>query len=1030
MFAHNDDLYLSHRGEYVLWARHSDGVIQIQIDNNLPTTTSADLTSLKPPLSTTKAEASFASYDEFHHAVGHLIVTNPTRIYLDGDLVPPKPKDFDCTTCHLSKSVHHRPVAPADRRTSQPFEIIHSDLSGKFSRRSLGGARYYISFIDECTRYTWVKFLKTKSEAPQAIKDFLAYVKTQHKASTKRFIADGGGKYISSALKVWFREQGIDNDPTPPYAHELNGVPERFNRTVVQIARCMVLSDDLLPLWAEAIQTATFVKNITPHAADKLKRTPYECLLHKKPSIKHLHPFGIEAYVHIPKEARQPGSKLLHRAEQGIFVGYGRNTKTFRIYVPARHVIVESRDVTFKPFGIKQYFTGVLEGSDDDDVAVVDSRPVSNRQIKPDPAASGDQQQPDDRRSNLTSNVRHDMPPPSSPTLRGGRSAAPRGSISSPRPRGSTRQLPTSQRGSPRPSTRGSSSRDTSVQSDDSAGVTTRSGRVVKQTDKAKGLMSIYDPPEEPTLAPLEPPNYFAYTTIIDESIPRTYAEATTETNAPLWRPAIDHQIKALQDNRTWELLNYDDLPTGAKLVGTRWVFDIKRDETGRTVKRKGRIVAQGFSQRPGINFTDTYSPVVRYDSLRLIIMISVIKGWPLRQVDFDAAYLNGRLKETIYARCPPGVSKVGQIIRFLKTIYGLKQSGREWYEVLITWLKLQGLTQAAFDPCVFYSTNLIMGIYVDDVLLTGLTAEMSTFIRAVSDRFKFKDLGRPKLLLGLELDYHDRQIRLHQRTYASAILRRYGMQACNGRSTPLDPNNFPPRSTEAAELSRQRLFQSINRSINFLAICSRPTLSYTVSMLGSYNSNPSELHLKLAYQVLRYIQKTLDSYIEIEDPPPAIPIAVTMFSDASYGTDPDNGKSFSGYILKVNGCTLAWSSKRQSCVARSTCESEYMAASHAASHLVWTKQALSELLPSGPTSYRLLVDNEPAMSLIRDRKVNQRSKHINVHYHFVREQYLDGAYKLGHVGSADNLADVCTKALPKPALEEAYRRIMGNWDF
>jgi hypothetical protein len=239
-----------------------------------------------------------------------------------GHLVPARPDDFDCDPCNLSMSTHTRPVAK-HKRSTKLFEIIHTDLSGKFSRPSLGGARYYISFIEGSTRATWVTFLKRKADAPRAIKDFIAYFNTQFRARVMQVIAvsqlagsiiaqiksDNGGEYTSSDLKAYFGKEGIEHNLVPPYHLELNGVPERFNRTIMQMARSMIPSDDLLVLRAEAIQSATYLKNRAPHSADKLHRTRYELLHGFKPYVGHLHPFGAVCYVYIPVETRKPGTK-------------------------------------------------------------------------------------------------------------------------------------------------------------------------------------------------------------------------------------------------------------------------------------------------------------------------------------------------------------------------------------------------------------------------------------------------------------------------------------------------------------------------------------------------------------------------------------------------------------------------------------------------------------------------------------------------------------------------------------------------
>lgn len=564
---------------------------------------------------------------------------------------------------------------------------------------------------------------------------------------------------------------------------------------------------------------------------------------------------------------------------------------------------------------------------------------------------------------------------------------------------------------------------------------TTRIGRQTRKPERYQGSYATTQPftftttHEEDALAhaSLFLTTFSAAATLLDT--PRTFAEATDNNYATLWQPAIDKEIANHAENGTWEVVPHHKIPPGVKLVGTRWVFDTKQDESGNIVKRKARLVAQGFSQRLGFDYDDTYSPVVRYDSLRILLVLAALHGWQTRQVDFDAAYLNGHLKHRIYCRPPPGLLSNGALF-LLKTLYGLKQSGREWYAVLSEWLKSQHFSQANFDPCVFISSDLVLGIYVDNVLMVGTQEQIDTMLCLTKARFRFRDLGRPRMMLGLEIDHFDDHMELHQRTYIAAVLRRYGMTDCNGRHTPIDPSSFPPRTPVDIPVNtdRQKKFQSIIGSLNFIAVVSRPDIAYTIGLLGSYNANPLEGHLKLAFQVLQYVRATSDHQLMIGTRPARQPTQIVMYSDASYASDPDNSKSFSGYILKVNGSVISWSSKRQSCVAQSTCEAEYIAASYAASHLVWARRAIIEFLPVTPLC-RLLVNNKPAIALIRDQKLNPRSKHIHVHYHFVRERFLAGDFDIEHVQSGDNLADLCTKALPRPTLEKLDTRISNITD-
>jgi hypothetical protein len=211
----------------------------------------------------------------------------------------------------------------------------------------MAGSRYFITFIDEATCYSWVRFLKNKSEATQTILDFISFVKVQHKANIQRFTTNCGGEYMAKDLKAKLNTLGIVHRSTPPYSHKSNGLAEHFNRTIVTAARAIIAEDRFLFLWPKAIATAVFLKNIAPHSA--LSDTPYHRLMGTKPSVKHLHPFGQSTHVHIPVETRQPRTKLNHRTKLGIFIRYRKSVKAHRVYIPDRHVILESQDTTFRP---------------------------------------------------------------------------------------------------------------------------------------------------------------------------------------------------------------------------------------------------------------------------------------------------------------------------------------------------------------------------------------------------------------------------------------------------------------------------------------------------------------------------------------------------------------------------------------------------------------------------------------------------------------------------------------------------------
>jgi transposase InsO family protein len=291
-------------------------------------------------------KASFSFYLEAYNAFCHpgsTVMENLLKKY--PSTIPSKPETFHCPSCILSKSTHTVPHF-THKRASKPFDIVHSDLSGKFSTKSLGGNEYYIVFIDDFSRFSWVYFLKKKSDAVNAIKNFTNLIQTQFNTTIKSFRTDNGGEYINSEVESYLADNGIILQNSPPYEHESNGLAERFNRTIVTKARTMLMDHPKF-LWAEAIACATYLYNRLPHRGID-NRFPIEVLNNTTPPpVHHLHPFGSKAYVHIPDEARPSGSKLQPRTMEGIFVGYTPSSKIYRIYIPDKRTIKNTSQVIF-----------------------------------------------------------------------------------------------------------------------------------------------------------------------------------------------------------------------------------------------------------------------------------------------------------------------------------------------------------------------------------------------------------------------------------------------------------------------------------------------------------------------------------------------------------------------------------------------------------------------------------------------------------------------------------------------------------
>ena len=333
----------------------------------------------------------------------------------------------------------------------------------------------------------------------------------------------------------------------------------------------------------------------------------------------------------------------------------------------------------------------------------------------------------------------------------------------------------------------------------------------------------------------------------------------------------------------------------------------------------------------------------------------------------------------------------------------------------------------------IYKSESTFISVYVDDITIIGPS---SVFVKEIKEQFKrkfdCKDLGDAKYILGLELTYTETGIRISQLSYIEKILLRFGMSNSRPVATPLDPN-MPLRKAEpGTEVEDIGVYQSVIGSLMYAVTGTRPDLAHTVTLLSQFSSRPNEVHLQAAKRVLRYLRGTADWNLHYPKKADDTTLRLLCYSDASFASNLDDRRSFSGYVTKLGEATVSWSSKKQKSVAVSTTEAEYMAMSFASRHLIWLQRGLQQLRQH--TSYGvatdnhevdyLLGDNQGALELAKNHRINNRSKHIDTHYHFVREQLEAGTFDLLYVPTDDNLADIFTKSLPKPRHHELAEKI------
>ena len=384
---------------------------------------------------------------------------------------------------------------------------------------------------------------------------------------------------------------------------------------------------------------------------------------------------------------------------------------------------------------------------------------------------------------------------------------------------------------------------------------------------------------------------------------PESLEEAKRSPEWSEWEKAIKSELDQLQNMGTWILV---DKPKDAIPISNKWVFSKKLNKNGKVLKYKARLVAKGCAQRPGHDYLETFSPVVRMETIRAILALVPNKGLKIQQMDVKGAYLNGILKEKVYMRQPEGYDDgSGKVPLLVKTLYGLKQSGREWNKELDTKLRNIGFHPLRSDPCAYVRRNgqhlEIITVWVDDLLLFTTSDDLMNKLKEeIQSKWEMTDLGEPVKIVGIEITKSDNSIHISQEKYIDNILKREGMDDANPVSTPMDPNDKIKPNPDGNEGSRSNSYAKLLGELQFLTNATRPDIAYTVNKLSAYTANPSLQHVGATKRILRYLKGTKNLAIKyLANPQNEIQGNSNLFygyADAAYA-NMDDYKSTSGYI-------------------------------------------------------------------------------------------------------------------------------------
>jgi hypothetical protein len=481
----------------------------------------------------------------------------------------------------------------------------------------------------------------------------------------------------------------------------------------------------------------------------------------------------------------------------------------------------------------------------------------------------------------------------------------------------------------------------------------------------------------------------------------------------------MEDEYAALMENHTWDLV---PRPDKANVVTGKWIFKHKFHADGSLDRYKARWVLRGFTQRPGIDYDETFSPVVKPATVRTVLTLAHSRDWPIHQLDVKNAFLHGTLSETVYCSQPTGFANSAlpqHVCRLNKSLYGLKQAPRAWYSRFASFLLSLGFSEARSDTSLFVyrrgTETVYLLLYVDDIVLTASSQQLlRRVIDALMKEFAMKDLGPLHHFLGMAVQRQGGSLFLSQRQYALDILAHHGMSDCKPCSTPVD-TCAKVSADEGPPLADPTDYRSLVGALQYLTF-TRPDIAYAVQQVCLYMHDPREIHLVAAKRILRYLQGTVDHGLII---PRTSPSQLVVYTDADWAGCPDTRRSTSGYAVFLGGSLVSWSSKRQPTVSRSSAEAEYRAVANGVAEASWLRQLLQELHQPLNSACLVYCDNVSAVYLSTNPVQHQRTKHVEIDLHFVRERVAIGVVRVLHVPTTSQFADVFTKGLPTSVFQD-----------
>ncbi|KAI0522751.1 hypothetical protein KFK09_005136 [Dendrobium nobile] len=738
--------------------------------------------------------ATVASSTPWHDRLGHPNKNILHSIALSNKSLHIDSQNKSCTSCNLSKG-HKLSFERSITRKKNLLELVHSDIWGPAPVISHSGFQYYVRFVDNFSRFTWIYPIKFKSEVTDIFINFKNLVEKSTSRKIKSIRADGGEEYLSHSFTNFLRHHGISHQISCPYTPEQNGVAERKHRHIIETVRSLLHTAQVpYSYWPDTALTAVYLINRMPSPNTK-NVSLFELLHCTKPTYNHLRVFGCACFPLTPPHTRH---KLQPKSQLCVFLGYSDIYKGYKCLNLSSKKITMSRHVQFDETQFsfanhKRQSTTTLQN------------PILSSLLIPVTAKSPTQN------SSLPS---HDQP-----------TTAPQQQL----PISSTLHSPTRH-----------------------ASSLTTSSPCRPQPNNIRHHMTTKQ--QTGSLKPVTRLNLLHQKIPEHKPDPTAYSEAIKNIK---WRQAMSEEFLALQQQGTWSLVP----PPKTSVLGCKWTYRTKYHSDGSIAKYKARLVALGNNQEFGLDYTETFSPIAKLPTIRILLTIALYNNWQVQQLDVANAFLHGHLAETVYMKQPKGFEDSTHpeyVCRLHKALYGLKQAPREWYNTFTSYLISLGFQNSSSDPSLFMftklKTQLFLLIYVDDILFTGNDQHMLCMILAkLNDKFYMKNLGTVHNFLGIQIENYDQKYFISQKNYATSILELAELTHANLVNNPTC-TKFPSEFPQDKLLSDPTLYRRITGSLQYLTL-TRPDIAYSVNLLSQNMHNPLPQHVFLLKRLLRYIK-------------------------------------------------------------------------------------------------------------------------------------------------------------------------------